>query len=122
MRYPDPSVAVEVGGDTVSVVVGNWVEVGVSLGTGVSVSVGVSVSRMKGVIFCVAVGPGVKLGVWLGGTNPVFVIVGLCVMVDVSGVVSGVWYCGVSEDGMLVGDCVGVNRSGACRSAVNPAQ
>jgi hypothetical protein len=121
-RYPGYSVAVEVGGAAVSVAVGGWVEVGVSLGTGVSVSVGVSVSRMKGVKFCVAVGPGVKLGVWLGGTNPVFVIVGVCVMVAVSGVVSGVLYCGVSEAGMLVGDCVGVNRPGACRSAVNPAQ
>jgi hypothetical protein len=62
-RYSGASVAVEVGGATVSVAVGGWVEVGVSLGTGVSVSVGVSVSRMKGVIFWVAEGPGVKLGV-----------------------------------------------------------
>lgn len=121
-RYSDTSVGVEVGGATVSVAVGGWVEVGVSLGTGVSVTVGVSVSRMKGVILCVSVKTGVKLGVWLGGTNPVFVIVGVCVMVGDSGEVSGVRTCGVSDGGMLVGDCVGVNRLGACRSAVNPAQ
>ncbi len=121
-RYPDYSVAVDVGGANVSVAVGGGVKVGVSLGTGVDVSVGVSVSRIKGVIFCVALGPGVKLGVWLGGTKPVSVIVGVCVTVGDSGDVSGVRGCGVSEAGMLVGDCVGVNRLGACRSAVNPAQ
>jgi hypothetical protein len=121
-RQPVSSVAVDVGGKDVFVDVGGCVDVDVSEGGGVRVSVGVSVSRMKGVNVCVAEGWGVKLGVWLGGTKPVLVIVGVSVMVGDSSDVEGVCALGVSECWRTVGVCVGVIPPGACRIAVHPAQ